>query len=580
MVLTPQIIITQPRSQAVNVGVNVGFNVSVYGTEPFSYQWYHNSVPITGANEATLVLTSVKTADLGNYKVVVTNKVGSVTSEEARLEFNKVLTLTAMGGSAVSRSPDQPFYAPNVPVKLNALPETGYAFSGWSGDATGAENPITVFMDRDKVITANFIARGSLSVQVIGQGTVRRSPDQAEYPDGTKVVLTARSAAGFEFVSWTSDISGKTNPIEIIVSRSKVVTAQFRDALAPVVTILSPLPGATNKENAQLTGSVTDNVGVSEARWERNGQAQSALTLVNGEFSVLGLRLAYGTNWFSILATDAAGNEGSAEVIVSWTPSRTMILFEPAEQQEGKKVMFPLALTSQGDVGAITFVVHYDTNFLTSPDLTWSALVGASFNQINYDSPGEVRATFALPATAMPPGSNLIATVSFRARSVPANLRTEIEVEVVDIASPSGDKLVYGTYVQNSGVRILKRQIIGGNNGNNRLDIGDATLIQRLLTRLDPIRSWDIAANDLNKSQDLDSGDVIRVLRTVVGIDPQPGLGLGLMIADFGLERPRMSKMYLEESHWLQPQIANQKSKTESLPESTSQVIGPASPEI
>ena len=43
----------------------------------------------------------------------------------------------------------------------------------------------------------------------------------------------------------------------------------------------------------------------------------------------------------------------------------------------------------------------------------------------------------------------------------------------------------------------------GDNNANNRLDVGDATRIQRLLVGLDRARAWDIKANDLNGSGDL-----------------------------------------------------------------------------
>jgi hypothetical protein len=71
--------------------------------------------------------------------------------------------------------------------------------------------------------------------------------------------------------------------------------------------------------------------------------------------------------------------------------------------------------------------------------------------------------------------------------------------------------------------RIDPRKVKGDNNGNGYLDVGDATLIQRLVAGLDPVRSWDVALNDLNKSGGLDSGDVVKVLRVVVGVDPQPG---------------------------------------------------------
>lgn len=45
----------------------------------------------------------------------------------------------------------------------------------------------------------------------------------------------------------------------------------------------------------------------------------------------------------------------------------------------------------------------------------------------------------------------------------------------------------------------------------------------RFINNLEPVRSWDTGKNDLNANSQLDAGDVIRVLRAVVGLDPQPG---------------------------------------------------------
>ncbi|MCX6864132.1 MAG: hypothetical protein NT050_14680, partial [Verrucomicrobia bacterium] len=58
-----------------------------------------------------------------------------------------------------------------------------------------------------------------------------------------------------------------------------------------------------------------------------------------------------------------------------------------------------------------------------------------------------------------------------------------------------------------------------------RLDVGDAVLISRFEVGLEEKRSWDIGLNDLNQSGTLDNGDVIKALRTVVGLDPQPSPG-------------------------------------------------------
>src|SRR5688500_13159513 len=66
------------------------------------------------------------------------------------------------------------------------------------------------------------------------------------------------------------------------------------------------------------------------------------------------------------------------------------------------------------------------------------------------------------------------------------------------------------------------RKIIGDNNANDRLDVGDGSIMLRMVSRIDPVRLWDRNLNDLNANRDLDPGDVIKVLRAVVGLDSQP----------------------------------------------------------
>ena len=53
-------------------------------------------------------------------------------------------------------------FAPGSVVQLSATPVTGAVFTGWSGSATGADNPLTITMDAAKTVTANFIPRSRI----------------------------------------------------------------------------------------------------------------------------------------------------------------------------------------------------------------------------------------------------------------------------------------------------------------------------------------------------------------------------------------------------------------------------------
>ncbi len=65
------------------------------------------------------------------------------------------LTVNSENGTVV-KNPDQTDFVPGSTVILTATPDRGYLFTGWSGDASGMDNPLTVTMDGDKVIQANY----------------------------------------------------------------------------------------------------------------------------------------------------------------------------------------------------------------------------------------------------------------------------------------------------------------------------------------------------------------------------------------------------------------------------------------
>ena len=49
-------------------------------------------------------------------------------------------------------------------VIVEAVPDSGYVFDGWSGDLSGSDNPTTMVIDCNKSITANFSQTGTIQV--------------------------------------------------------------------------------------------------------------------------------------------------------------------------------------------------------------------------------------------------------------------------------------------------------------------------------------------------------------------------------------------------------------------------------
>jgi uncharacterized repeat protein (TIGR02543 family) len=71
--------------------------------------------------------------------------------------FLASLTITAGSGGTTDPSPGTYIYDKSTEVTIRAIPNSGYTFSAWSGDASGTTNPITITIDSDKSITASFI---------------------------------------------------------------------------------------------------------------------------------------------------------------------------------------------------------------------------------------------------------------------------------------------------------------------------------------------------------------------------------------------------------------------------------------
>jgi hypothetical protein len=82
-------IITPPQGQSVNVGADVSFRVVASGTAPLACQWRLGAVALDGATNTTLDLNDVRVGHAGDYRVVVTNAAGAVTSAVARLTVNR-----------------------------------------------------------------------------------------------------------------------------------------------------------------------------------------------------------------------------------------------------------------------------------------------------------------------------------------------------------------------------------------------------------------------------------------------------------------------------------------------------------
>jgi uncharacterized repeat protein (TIGR02543 family) len=138
------------------------------------------------------------------------------------------LTVNTVGSGSVTKNPNQPTYNYGTPVTLTASPGTGHSFTGWSGDTTTTTNPLSLVITRNRSLTATFTINSyTLSVTTVGSGSVTKNPNQATYNYGTTVTLTANHGTGYSFSGWSGDTTAATNPLSLVITRNRSLTATF-----------------------------------------------------------------------------------------------------------------------------------------------------------------------------------------------------------------------------------------------------------------------------------------------------------------------------------------------------------------
>ena len=74
-------------SIVTSAGTNVNFSVSATDSSVLEYKWYRNN-SLTTANTSAYYITNASSQHVGNYFVVVSNLVGSVTSNTVSLSLS------------------------------------------------------------------------------------------------------------------------------------------------------------------------------------------------------------------------------------------------------------------------------------------------------------------------------------------------------------------------------------------------------------------------------------------------------------------------------------------------------------
>ena len=227
------------------------------------FQVLNGVTPVAGVYMATLTLTNVTSADAANYDVIVTNAAGNVTSPAGALTVLTAPVLNAL-----------PAYSPGTNRTV-----TWPAVSG----ATSYTVQIAATADFASPLSSQAVAGMSANFTGLSSGTLYHY--RASATNGT--VTTSFS-----------------NPV-----------SSTQDASNPSIAILAPVTGSsTTRGTVSITGSASD-VGSGLTNITVNGVAATTSdAYAHWSATVL---LSIGANSFTTIATDAAGNVGTASFNVT-----------------------------------------------------------------------------------------------------------------------------------------------------------------------------------------------------------------------------------------------------------------------
>ena len=144
-------------------------------------------------------------------------------------------------------------------LNITATPDPGFTFVGWSGDASGNDNPILLEdIQQDLNITATFTPNDHV-VEVFSTagGSTDQDGSQTITPGGD-LTIAATAESCYEFVGWSGDVGGSTNPLILTgIDQDMEITANFTRQIQ-IVQVSSTSGGFTDKEGNNVVNCNDD----------------------------------------------------------------------------------------------------------------------------------------------------------------------------------------------------------------------------------------------------------------------------------------------------------------------------------
>jgi hypothetical protein len=347
---TPVTITQQPVGRTVAIGGSVSLSVGAAGTGPLTYQWRKDGAVIAGGTAATYTVASAQLIHAGSYAVVVSNVVGSVTSQAATVVVSgpPVVTQQPVGGAF------NPGAALNLRVTVSSVSPPTYqwyknnlAISGATSGSYAVTALQPVHAGTYKVVVTNSIGTttsASTVVSINSGPSITVQPLSRTVRSGSAAAfsVTAMGTAPFTY-QWRKggvNIPGATSSSYSIAAASVANAGEYSVVVrnvagtstssAAVLTVQVPVAitvqpvGGTINAGSPLSLSVTaTGTGPLTYQWFKDAVALAGAT--SPTYSVPAAALAqWGSYMVKITNAQGTVSSGTANVLIATAPSITL----------------------------------------------------------------------------------------------------------------------------------------------------------------------------------------------------------------------------------------------------------------
>lgn len=276
-------------------GATVLSNVSFPSTGSWTtWSSISQSLSLT-AGTHNIRLEATSSSGLGNidYLQIAGSNVSAGSCTQATY-YN--LTVSTSGSGTVSQSSGS--FAAGTVLSLTATPSSGYLFTGWSGDASGTSNPLSLTMNANKNITANFSAVSN-PAEIIKHGAGSSS----------QTIGLGEAIVDFYF-NWTNattvTVTGMPAGITTTIDNNALAVS-FSGTPTQVGTFNYTITTVGGNPNATRTGTITVN------------GSSSAITIQENETGFCGVDGTVDSNNTGFTGSGFANTSNAMGTSISWS---------------------------------------------------------------------------------------------------------------------------------------------------------------------------------------------------------------------------------------------------------------------